>query len=167
MWPTPIHRDWKDGDARTQNVPTNNYLGREASRWSTPKSSPSGPDYARAGREGSGGEDLVTQTCLLSHPDPETPPRGNGFSIDGQNSLLLWPTPNAIEGHGVGAMGEAGGSSNIFRGTEMANRKLNPRFVEHLMGFPLGWTVLEHSETEWSRWLRRMRSVLSLVEQGA
>jgi hypothetical protein len=33
----------------------------EAERiWPTPKSSPSGPDYARAAREGSGGDDLAT-----------------------------------------------------------------------------------------------------------
>lgn len=30
--------------------------------WATPKSSPSGPDYARAARAGSGGDDLATQT---------------------------------------------------------------------------------------------------------
>ena len=29
--------------------------------WPTPKSSPSGPDYARRNREGSGGDDLATQ----------------------------------------------------------------------------------------------------------
>jgi len=42
-----------------------------------------------------------------------------------------------------------------------SKKKLNPRFVEWLMGFPPGWTSFEHSETEWSRWSQRMRSVLS------
>ncbi len=38
---------------------------------------------------------------------------------------------------------------------------LNPRFVEWLMGFPIGWTDFGRSETAWSLWLRRMRSELS------
>ena len=72
-------------------------LGRAVRMWPTPKSSPSGPDYARAGRPLSGGDDLATAVAR------ET--RG----------------------------------------------QLNPRWVEWLMGYPLGWTDLEDSETESSR----------------
>ena len=39
-------------------------------------------------------------------------------------------------------------------------RRLNPAFVEWLMGWPLGWTDFAPVATEWSRWLRRMRSEL-------
>lgn len=35
------------------------------SLWPTPKASPSGPDYARAGREGSGGDDLATAVARV------------------------------------------------------------------------------------------------------
>jgi len=42
-----------------------------------------------------------------------------------------------------------------------AMRRLNPRFVEWLMGWPLGWTDFAPVATEWSRWRRRMRSELS------
>jgi hypothetical protein len=62
-------------------------------RWPTPKSSPSGPDYARASRPDSGGDDLATSVART--------------------------TPGA----------------------------LNPTWVEWLMGFPIGWTDLEASET--------------------
>jgi hypothetical protein len=31
--------------------------------------------------------------------------------------------------------------------TEQNNGKLNPEFVEWLMGYPIGWTDLDHSET--------------------
>ncbi len=41
---------------------------------------------------------------------------------------------------------------------------LNPRFTERLMGWPMGWTELELAETEWFRWLRRMRGELSRME---
>lgn len=36
-------------------------------------------------------------------------------------------------------------------------RRLNPLFVEYLMGFPIGMTGLEPVETELSQWLRRWR----------
>ena len=47
-------------------------------------------------------------------------------------------------------------------------RRLNPLFVEKLMGWPGGWTLLptglrdyESLVMEWSRWWRLMRSALS------
>ena len=40
---------------------------------------------------------------------------------------------------------------------------LNPRFVEWLMGWPIGWTSFEHAETGLSAWLLRMRGELSML----
>ena len=44
-------------------------------------------------------------------------------------------------------------------------RRLNPDFVEWLMGWPIGWTVPGSPlpETEWSRWWRHMRGSLSAL----
>lgn len=45
--------------------------------------------------------------------------------------------------------------------------KLNPRFAEWLMGWPIDWTGSGPSETEWSRYRQRMRSSLSqLMNSG-
>lgn len=48
---------------------------------------------------------------------------------------------------------------------------LNPQFVERLMGFPPNWSIArigyEVSATEWSRWLRLMRSALSQIASSA
>jgi hypothetical protein len=38
--------------------------------------------------------------------------------------------------------------------------RLNPLFVEWLMGVPFGWTDYEPLGTEWSRWWQLMRSEL-------
>ena len=93
LWPTPSATDHKGaGKTGTLRDRLDYATERGATKsklYATPKSSPSGPDYARRNREGSGGDDLTTQ-------------------IGGQ---------------------------------------LNPTWVEWLMGFPLGWTDLEDSET--------------------
>jgi hypothetical protein len=39
--------------------------------------------------------------------------------------------------------------------------RLNPSFVEWLMGVPIGWTDCERSATEFTLWLSRQRSLLS------
>jgi hypothetical protein len=39
--------------------------------------------------------------------------------------------------------------------------RLNPEFVEWLMGWPVGWTDFEPVATEWCRWRQRMLSELS------
>jgi hypothetical protein len=85
--------------------------------WPTPKASPSGPDFARAGREGSGGDDLVTAIARETFPTPL-----NGTSETGHNQF-----------------------SGRFR-EKMAEHlgrpagQLNPGFCEWLMGWPRDWT---------------------------
>jgi len=93
MWPTPrAHEVGQYTRDRGKKGKERLTLTGAAKMWPTPKGSPSGPDYARRNREGSGGDDLVT-------------------AIGGQ---------------------------------------LNPMWVEWLMGFPLGWTDLNVSETQLS-----------------
>jgi hypothetical protein len=61
--PTPNARDWKDlaGSPAAQRRKSPGLATMAAANmWPTPKSSPSGPDYARMNREGSGGDDLAT-----------------------------------------------------------------------------------------------------------
>jgi site-specific DNA-cytosine methylase len=82
--------------------------------WPTPKSSPSGPDFARAGREQSGGDDLATAVYrnekgplnpdwvewLMGLPcgwtDPEREPIAHPWTEPG----ALYPTPQAADGDG-------------------------------------------------------------------
>jgi len=60
------------------------------------------------------------------------------------------PTPTAPGKHQVGVIGGWGGSGNPLRTPETMTLKggaLNPQWVEWLMGYPQGWTDLNHSET--------------------
>ena len=57
-----------------------------------------------------------------------------------------WPTPTALNNNRpTGSLQEWGGAGgNYFRKTDpdLARARLNPDWVESLMGFPLGWTAL-------------------------
>ena len=71
---------------------------------------------------------------------------GNSHSLGLADAVQKWPTPQARDYKGA--------SGRSLKGTErdlpMAvgnGGKLNPTWVEWLMGFPLGWTDLEDSET--------------------
>lgn len=44
-----------------------------------------------------------------------------------------------------------------------SHRRLNPIFVEWLMGWPIGWTACGRSETGFVPWLRHSRSALSTL----
>jgi hypothetical protein len=68
MWPTPTvpngGRSPKGGMTPTGMTPDGKKrqvdLAWAVKHWPTPKGSPSGPDYARANRPASGGDDLAT-----------------------------------------------------------------------------------------------------------
>lgn len=58
------------------------------------------------------------------------------------------PTPMAGNNHWGGRLDELGGSGNPFRGTEIGRLRLNPCWVEELMGWPIGWTDLKPLGTD-------------------
>lgn len=63
-----------------------------------------------------------------------------------EEAVALWPTPTTVDtftpkSRKNPTLGDAARSS------ELSSGKLNPTWVEWLMGFPLGWTDLEDSGT--------------------
>jgi hypothetical protein len=68
--------------------------------------------------------------------------------LTGANESGLWPTPSGVsgKGHSVGRLDEWGGSSNPFRGTELASVR-SPSFEEWMLGWPVSWTALTALET--------------------
>lgn len=91
-WPTPNQRDWKDTGPSQGNRKSPN-LGTAVHLWPTPKSSPSGPDFARMNRPRSGGGRSADGDC----PDPERPTQpGLGGVVDGISRGLdgRWVEPD-------------------------------------------------------------------------
>ena len=107
--------------------------------WATPTS--------RDHKDGANPSEKVPTNSLLGRHAPRTMQNGKASLNDGPTLRQPWPTPNAVTNHNRGSLQEYGGKGNAFRGTEMGSLRLNPSFVEWLMGFPIGWTALEPSET--------------------
>jgi hypothetical protein len=79
----------------------------------------------------------------------------------GKNLTLLgavktYPTPTSSE-HKYRLKGNSQASNSL---NALAGGKLNPEFVEWLMGWPIGWTDLEHAETE-SFLIRHIEHILN------
>ncbi len=69
-------------------------------------------------------------------------------------AVTLWATPSP-------SSPPAPPTSTPGPASSRATRGLNPRFCGWLMGFPIGWTSCEVTETQWCHWQRRMRGALS------
>ena len=130
LWQTPVADDAPDREAGKINNRGEPKLSGQVKLWPTPKSSPSGPDFARMDRPESGGHDLATAVALWLTPlvrDART--MAGAAAMPGrQGGETLAET--IAETEGMDGQDRIGGS-------------LNPPWVEWLMGFPEGWTDLE------------------------
>lgn len=109
--------------------------------WPTPTASnatqgPNIPD----GKRGATLVGILKRPGLWPTPRTNDAEKRGNFANDVRNGLpaavKFWPTPNACSGNNSGRLDEWEG-----RG------QLNPTWVEWLMGYPEGWTDLEHLET--------------------
>jgi hypothetical protein len=164
LLPTPTAQDYgsnSGGRNPGHERPSLQTMARRG-QWPRPKSSPSGPDYARVNRPRSGGDDLATAVARTI----PTPTAGDAKSSGSRNTENSKANPGLSLTDFVRQDGGAGRQvatpdANCWKG---GNRKaqitdpsygilpttgqLNPTWVEWLMGFPTGWTDCEHSETE-------------------
>lgn len=92
-------------------------------------------------------------TMLLRSSAP-MPPAWVPRSGDGDYSFL--PRPTAAMNQWSPSMMKHRGSRVLVQ----VGGKRDRRWIEWVMGFPIGWTMNEPLGTEWSRWLQRMRSEL-------
>lgn len=151
-WATPRTVNIEGNKQRQQRGP-NPSVASQAQTWGTPRVS----DY----KEGAAANYNVPTKGYLSRQAPRTPMPGDESLPQDPNSPQQWPTPCRYDS-------TPGGPNNHYKGLgNMAvqqKRKLNPLFVEWVMGWPIGWTGFDFAATEWCHWWRAMRSALcSLV----
>ena len=137
--PTPRSTDGHKGQrtlagaqrelARGKNVD----LGMLVRLWPTPKASAAEPDFAKVGRSATG--------------------------ISLATAVQMWPTPSAADDRDRGNLSTPAIQRRMAKGKQLNlsmvvsehSGSLNPTWVEWLMGYPEGWTVLEPSATPSSR----------------
>lgn len=95
-----------------------------------------------------------TPTVYGNHNSPKAgTDRGTGLST----AVKSWPTPRASDWKDCGDVGSKSHQYRLDRKYLDATVKdgsggaLNPRWVEWLMGYPIGWLKLGASETAWFR----------------
>ena len=128
-WPTPR----ADSGVSRKPGTGGKCLAEEAKKhWPTPKKQ----NANSPGEHGFGGKDL--QTVVVG------PPTRENRNINGKNQGSLWTTPcQDDKGHRKNKYSQGGTAlSNQAKG------KLNPAWVEQLMGLPRGWTDLGSWEME-------------------
>ncbi len=165
LWPTIRASDGEHGGPNQRGSKGDLGLPSAVVMWPTPKQAPSGPDFARAGRPESGGDDLATAVARQTWPTPsardhasvgaaelaelaDAQREGRPMATPHQRlrNMVLYqsPMPSDVDG-GRTTKGRHRQNETGIR--VQAGGQLSPTFVEWLMGFPLGWTDLEDSET--------------------
>ena len=84
--------------------------------------------------------------------DTTRPPSKGGGSRDLRQDVKMWPTPRASEWKGTGPLGSKSHNHRLEKGyldatvqeRGQVSGSLNPAWVEWLMGYPEGWTDLNH-----------------------
>ncbi len=165
VWPTPNALDGEK--APKQFAGGNPSLPALAKLWNTPKASDaiSGADRMRRDT-GKPQSALPTEVMLWSTPRASDGEKGGpnmSFGAGGQplpSQAMTWPPACDLYSPLALTTVKTGKPSSKER------RSLNPLFVEWLMGWPPGWTLLVSSDfacsaTALSRFKQRMRSALS------
>jgi hypothetical protein len=165
-WPSPSARDWK-GDPRAPRAEGTgvfatraDQLDRVAERWPTPRAEDGEISCARPSR---GVDDTLT-AITKAWPSPSaTDANGHDYTRDrgkkGAERLALPGTsPSSLPALRTSTCGPE---------CSPKHRRLNPLFVEWLMGWPIGWssawTGSAPAVTELSRFKLRTRSSLSRI----
>jgi hypothetical protein len=103
-------------------------------------------------------------SAMSSTITPESAWKENRFpNLETVVGRRIWPTPASMDHKGSGKTGklrdrldyatERGATKSQIYGKPLATGKLNPMWVEWLMGWPLGWTDLKSLATDKSHFV--------------
>lgn len=163
QWPTASATDWKGSSQPGQR---RGQLSEVETKWTTPTQGQQTTKYAQGGTPlacqvlgqpalAFGPPDPVKTSSLGNHPElwftPTVPgggqvnptgmlPNGKKQQVGLKNQAQAWPTPvsQSAKGGPHGLRGGAGSAAMIP--PEMLKHKLNPDWVETLMGLAIGHT---------------------------
>lgn len=184
-WRTARANDWKGGvtgEQGSSRAESDFFLPDQVNQWASPASADSvgshGVGQGRSLRTDIAENWATPQAFDAKDVTRQTPCKTAGCRTLA-NDLAKWPAPKTNEANSPGVHGNGGQDLRTVvaencslqaqatsDGDESSNDgptsrpQLNPRFVEWLMGVPHGWTSLECSATELSRYKALTRSAL-------
>lgn len=135
-WPTPRAID-SEAAGRGSNAQGGSTLTEATASWPTPRAS-EGEHGGPSGRDSSGSASL-TQVATSGWP---TPAAADSEQAGSQNfRATLTSSAVSFPGHRDPTTPTAGDSTSSDSPTSLLRRRLNPYFVEALMGWPIGWSL--------------------------
>jgi len=162
-WPTPATRD-HHAQGATHNVASqsDSLSTIVEKKWPTPAArdhkGENSPDHLSNGTGRLHMDQLPNAVAFLfSHSAPATAQHGPTLS-------QLRPIWHPLRASVIASHGRATWR-RLVKGRN--KRRLNPSFVEWLMGWPIGHALCDCSGTEWCRFQRRMRSALSRLPMAS
>lgn len=177
LWPTPQARDFRSGDApdsprlaRKMEQGWSLNLNDAVKLWPTPTLHGNYSSPKEGTKRG-----LGLSTAAKNWPTPRASDgekggpnqRGSKGDFNLPAAVHHWPTPNATDWKGPST--RSPGKERPLCDDDLPTRaggQLNPNWVEWLMGYPLGWTVLEDWATQWYRPKRAKPSSSSRGSHG-
>ena len=142
----------RDGEKGPVRFPRGNpSLGQATARWASPTAADGNSRTADPATSREGSTSLTGQAAMWA-----TPTAAMWRSEDGDGMRAPKHSPPLSRQVLRPAMPGAQSSPS----DPTSSRRLNPLFVEWLMGWPIGWTACEPLGTEWCRWLLLSRSWL-------
>jgi hypothetical protein len=176
-WPTPTVDDSKNVNPKPNRRPglvaAVNNAPTPSGNWPTPLTADAYTDNLKSSQQKTGSMHSVSlaqavqmwptpTTQEVEHPNAELTKNGRRKSKDGKTShslgladaVQMWPTPRSNPAMASLITPEIANNPKRFPNLETVvgrreevTGRLNPMWVEWLMGFPLGWTDLKDSET--------------------
>lgn len=145
VWPTPAARDWRSGEASDATMEKHaRPLSEIAANWNTPNCRDGDKWHNRSGGRQ---QNLSGQTFNWPTPKSSMP----GSRINSRGGKVLEQEARSFRQ--APATPKPGPESSPNAPT--SPRRLNPKFVEWLMGLPEGWTDCGCSAMALSRFKRR------------
>lgn len=132
-WPTPDAVSGEHSGRKTSSE-GQVHLPEMANNWATPTS--------RDHKDGSNPSELCPTKSLLGRQAPRSGISGPKSSSDGPSLRRRWSSPTCGD---TGEKQTPNSRQGLIREVREPgdNLRLNPSFVEWLMGFPVGWTDLD------------------------
>jgi len=158
-WPTPDDAlKFSAGNRKTDD------LAQQAKLWPTTTTTDHKGSSMPGQRRGQ-----LSEAAEMRWPSPTSMDSVSSGSANYEKTLTHNPgttlTDVAVRrshsGHHVQTTPMNGDTSSTDGQTSRHRHQLNPRFVEHLQAWPLGWTDYAPLGTEFTSWRQRMRSWLS------